>query len=166
MLYVELLLDCGMHRLNCTPPKSHIHIYTPTSNISLHQHWDNNNLNNCEILSKTNSLFLVYSYSKRGKGQLYWWKRARKMARNLKQVKNRMRKTNTGGQMERWNVEVGWQFGNFSRGIFLVFFCMYFIQHCFICRPSDSTVSDNAGIEPRPLATLALVVTLYTVKKG
>ncbi len=42
---------------------------------------------------------------------------------------------------------------------------MYFIQHCFICRLSDSTVSDNTGIEPRTLATLALVVTLYTVKK-
>jgi hypothetical protein len=26
---------------------------------------------------------------------------------------------------------------------------MYFIQHCLICRPSDSTVSDDAGIEPR-----------------
>jgi hypothetical protein len=26
---------------------------------------------------------------------------------------------------------------------------MYFIQHCFVCRPSDSTVSEDAGIEPR-----------------
>jgi hypothetical protein len=25
---------------------------------------------------------------------------------------------------------------------------MYVIQHCIICRPSDSTVSENAGIEP------------------
>jgi hypothetical protein len=25
---------------------------------------------------------------------------------------------------------------------------MYVIQHCFICRPSDSTVSEDAGIEP------------------
>jgi hypothetical protein len=23
------------------------------------------------------------------------------------------------------------------------------IQHCFICRPSDSTVSEDAGIEPK-----------------
>jgi hypothetical protein len=30
---------------------------------------------------------------------------------------------------------------------------MYFIQHCFICRPSDSTVSVDAGIEPRTVAT-------------
>ncbi len=28
------------------------------------------------------------------------------------------------------------------------FLCMYFIQHCFICRPSDSIVSEDAGIEP------------------
>jgi hypothetical protein len=26
---------------------------------------------------------------------------------------------------------------------------MYFMQHFSICRPSDSTVSTNAGIEPR-----------------
>ncbi len=26
---------------------------------------------------------------------------------------------------------------------------MYFIQHCFICRPSESTVPENAGIETR-----------------
>ncbi len=30
------------------------------------------------------------------------------------------------------------------------------IQHCFICRPSDSTVSNDAGIESRTVATLAL----------
>ncbi len=35
---------------------------------------------------------------------------------------------------------------------------MYFIQHCFICRPSDSTVSEDAGIEPRTVATTALIV--------
>jgi len=32
-------------------------------------------------------------------------------------------------------------------------FFMYFIQHCFICRPSDSTVSEDAGIEPGTVAT-------------
>ncbi len=36
---------------------------------------------------------------------------------------------------------------------------MYFIQHCFICRPSDSTVTEDAGIEPRIVATAALPVT-------
>ncbi len=35
---------------------------------------------------------------------------------------------------------------------------MYLIQHCFICRPSDSTVSEDAGIEPRTVATFALAV--------
>ncbi len=35
---------------------------------------------------------------------------------------------------------------------------MYDIQQCFICRPSDSTVSEDAGIEPRTVATTALAV--------
>jgi hypothetical protein len=26
---------------------------------------------------------------------------------------------------------------------------MYDTQHCFVCRPSDSTVSEDAGIEPK-----------------
>ncbi len=37
-------------------------------------------------------------------------------------------------------------------------FVKYFIQHCFICRPSESTVSVDAGIELRTVATLALAV--------
>jgi hypothetical protein len=41
-----------------------------------------------------------------------------------------------------------------NRGIFSFF--MYFIQHCFIGRSSESTLSDDAGIEPRTVATLAL----------
>ncbi len=36
----------------------------------------------------------------------------------------------------------------YKRGDFL----KSFIQHCFICRPSDSTVSKDAGIEPRTVA--------------
>jgi hypothetical protein len=31
---------------------------------------------------------------------------------------------------------------------------MYDIQHCFICCLSDSTVSEDAGIEPRTVATI------------
>jgi hypothetical protein len=27
----------------------------------------------------------------------------------------------------------------------------YFLRHCFICRPTDSTVSEDAGIESRPV---------------
>jgi hypothetical protein len=33
---------------------------------------------------------------------------------------------------------------------------MYVIQHCFICSLSDSTVSEDAGIESWTVATLAL----------
>ncbi len=36
---------------------------------------------------------------------------------------------------------------------------MYFIPHCFICRPSDSTVSEDDGIEPRTVATSAFALT-------
>ncbi len=44
-------------------------------------------------------------------------------------------------------------------GFFLdFFFFMYDIQHCFICRPSDSSVSEDAGIESRTVATIALAV--------
>jgi hypothetical protein len=32
------------------------------------------------------------------------------------------------------------------------------IQHCFFCRPSDFTVLEDAGIEPRPVATFAKAV--------
>jgi hypothetical protein len=35
---------------------------------------------------------------------------------------------------------------------------MYFIQNCFICRPSDFTVSEGAGIEPMTVATSALAI--------
>ncbi len=37
-------------------------------------------------------------------------------------------------------------------------FFVYFIHHCFMCRPSDSIVSEDAGIEPRTVATSALAV--------
>jgi hypothetical protein len=33
----------------------------------------------------------------------------------------------------------------------------YFIQHCFICRPSDSTVSEDAGTEPTRKGKLTFV---------
>jgi hypothetical protein len=45
------------------------------------------------------------------------------------------------------------------KGDFVGFFLsMYDIQHCFIWRPSDSTVWEDAGIEPRTVATTALAV--------
>jgi hypothetical protein len=37
--------------------------------------------------------------------------------------------------------------------IFGGIFFPYYIQHCFVCRPSDSTVPTDAGIEPRTVAT-------------
>jgi hypothetical protein len=48
--------------------------------------------------------------------------------------------------------EKGTTISEFFTGEFLGFFVIYFIQHCFICRPSDSTVSEDAGTEPRTLA--------------
>ncbi len=43
--------------------------------------------------------------------------------------------------------------GGFSRDFFV-----YFIQHCFICRPSYSIVSEDVGIEPRNVETSALTL--------
>ncbi len=34
------------------------------------------------------------------------------------------------------------------------------VVHCFICRPSYFTVSEDAGMEPRTVATLALTTRL------
>jgi hypothetical protein len=44
-----------------------------------------------------------------------------------------------------------WSF--FLKGIYFIF--MYVIQHCFICRSSDSTVPEDAGIESNPCRTVA-----------
>jgi hypothetical protein len=44
----------------------------------------------------------------------------------------------------------------FLKGIFSSF--VFFIQHCIICRLSDSIVSEDAEIEPRTIATLALAI--------
>jgi hypothetical protein len=53
------------------------------------------------------------------------------------------------------------------KGDFFVFLnFMYDIQHCFICRPSDSTVPEDAGIEPRIVATTALVAYLVAVRRS
>jgi hypothetical protein len=51
-------------------------------------------------------------------------------------------------------------FANVLTGGFFGFFSLstYCIQHCFICRPSDSTLSEDAEIEPRTVATSALAV--------
>jgi hypothetical protein len=50
-------------------------------------------------------------------------------------------------------------------GGFLDFFPMYCVQHCFICRPSDSTVSENAGIELLPWQSEALTTRLDLLRR-
>ena len=52
-----------------------------------------------------------------------------------------------------------------SRGI-LLFFFKYCSQYCFICRVLDSTVSEDAGIEPRTLRLLyqqTLTILIFTL---
>jgi hypothetical protein len=45
-----------------------------------------------------------------------------------------------------------------NRRTSLGFFMYVLNQHCFVCRPSDSIVSEDVGIEPRTLATSVLAV--------
>jgi hypothetical protein len=41
-----------------------------------------------------------------------------------------------------------------SAALLIVFlFSVFITPNCFICRPSDCTVSENAGIEPQTVAT-------------
>ncbi len=53
--------------------------------------------------------------------------------------------------------EESWNERMLARVVFFSFFS-YYIQHCFICRPLDSTVPTDAGIEPRTVATGAKAV--------
>ena len=39
---------------------------------------------------------------------------------------------------------------------YIIYFLKYLIQHSFVCYNSDSAVSEDAGIEPRTVETLAL----------
>jgi hypothetical protein len=41
-----------------------------------------------------------------------------------------------------------------------------FIQHCLICHPSDFTMSENAGIEPRTVATSLAITTQLDLIHG
>jgi hypothetical protein len=46
-----------------------------------------------------------------------------------------------------------------SKGdFFWIFFYVRYIQHCFICSPKDSAMSEDAGIEPRTVATTPLAL--------
>ncbi len=44
----------------------------------------------------------------------------------------------------------------FQRWLIFCIFFNYFIQSCFICRPLDSIVPEDAGIEPKTVVTLVL----------
>jgi hypothetical protein len=46
----------------------------------------------------------------------------------------------------------------FKAGYFFKLNFQYFIQPCFVCRPSNFTASEDAGIKPRTVATSALAV--------
>jgi hypothetical protein len=58
--------------------------------------------------------------------------------------------------------------GIFKRRIltvgFLNIFSMYVTQHCFICRPLDSTVPEDAWIEPGVVATLTRESDAFTTR--
>jgi hypothetical protein len=47
-------------------------------------------------------------------------------------------------------VDVGW--GTHLKGYFCDFL-QYFLQHFFTCRPSDATMAEDAGIEPRAVGS-------------
>ena len=48
---------------------------------------------------------------------------------------------------------------------FFMYWVPYLIQHCLICRPSGSSVSEDAGIELRTVAIATLSLTCQTVKQ-
>ncbi len=81
------------------------------------------------------------------------WAKARRSA--ARPVPSKMT-TGTGGLEVTYSVGRGPGFTRFFKGEFFGFFL--FFKHCFICRPSDSTVSEDAGIETRTVATTASAV--------
>ncbi len=55
--------------------------------------------------------------------------------------------------VKKTHKEVKQQANVLRRKINYIFSFKYFTEQCFICRPSDSTVSGDAGIETRTVAT-------------
>jgi hypothetical protein len=45
-----------------------------------------------------------------------------------------------------------------AKGTYILFIFLVLYSHCIIYRPSDFTVSEDNGIEPRTIATSALAV--------
>ncbi len=68
---------------------------------------------------------------------------------------NHRRNQLSGRPFPQTGVRSHWFYKQFLKWDFLFIFCWYFIQHCFICWPSDFTASEDAGIEPRTVATSA-----------
>jgi hypothetical protein len=95
----------------------------------------NNSLQTLDIFSTyVFHHFLQYSYVANGtasSSSIIWWRQIKEVS--LIKLKD-----------------------NYFFGGFFIF--SYYIQHCFICRPSDSAVPTDAGIEPRTVATSALAV--------
>jgi hypothetical protein len=65
-------------------------------------------------------------------------------------------------RLPKYNADLDYKDFFLGGGDFLFF--AYYIQHCFICRPSDSTVPTDAGIEPRTFATGALASDSLTTR--
>ncbi len=62
----------------------------------------------------------------------------------------------TGSSHRKWFRNAAFSSSYFSRFFFLLIYHVRYFQHCFICCPSDSADSTDAGIEPRTVATTAL----------
>ncbi len=56
------------------------------------------------------------------------------------------------------NIKLDTSFDIFLKPLLCLDFYAHFLRHCFICRLSDSTVSEDAGIEHKTVATSALAV--------
>jgi hypothetical protein len=80
-------------------------------------------------------------------------------------IRRRAQRASGGGfravtSLQQWEERVwsSWRVERFHRLLQHQPHQVYYIQHCFICRPSDSTVPTDAGIEPRTVEAGALAV--------
>jgi hypothetical protein len=76
----------------------------------------------------------------------------------MSQLKKNNFKLVETGVLEKYLLLINYLRKEFVDTVFFLSFLSYYIHHCFICRPSDSTVPTNAKIEPRTVATSALAV--------
>ncbi len=59
-----------------------------------------------------------------------------------------------------------WPLGKCKKEGFFWILVKYVIQHCFICRLSDFTVSEDAGIELKPCLVVHSIYTLHNLEKA